>query len=347
MNAGMTYSSIYAEEFEDDYFEEPESVFDNNLHGRAGESFQTGSFYRTANEPRLRSGYTGASRPGTTLYDHYGYNRPAPAHVTGEWFRPNSHFANTEAVYSYSSDEPFEQVGNTQPFKNQVRQIGDDLIHNRRAGAILILTILALLILGLFTWTRTTGRAEAEGDIYNFKTTNRNAFPTAGATPETKPQGNPPTSLPGSHSVIGVPTVTADKITQVLKQYNSPAVGASQAIYDLGVKYQIDPAYALAFFIHESSAGTKGVAVTTRSLGNIRQTTNSGFDGYNGFRKYPSWEVGAEDWYKLIKNLYIGGWNLTTVEQIIPKYAPAEDNNNPTTYINAVNNMVDAWRSGK
>lgn len=343
----MTYSGIYAEEYEDDYFEEPESVFDNNLHGRAGESFQTGSFYRAVNEPRLRSGLTGSTRTGSTLFDHYGYNRPVLTQASGEWFRPNSTFSNTEAIYSYSSEEPFEHVGNNHRFKDQVKQVGDDLLNNRRAGAIVILAILALLILGLFTWTNTLGRAEAEGDIYKFSANNSISLPTTGATPFSKPEGNPPASLPGAHSVIGAPTITAEKISQVLKQYNSPAVGASQAIYDLGVKYQIDPAYALAFFIHESSAGTKGVAVTTKSLGNIRQTANSGFDGYNGFRKYPTWEVGAEDWYKLIKNLYIGGWNLTTVEQIIPKYAPAEDNNNPTSYINAVNTLVDSWRSGK
>ena len=347
MSAGITYRGYYTEEDYDDFLEEPEGVFDNNLHGLAVESFQTGSFYRNVNQPPLRSSYTGTFRPSRALYDHYGYAQP-DQEQSGEWFRPSGRFSNAEAVYSYSSDEPFEPMGKPNIFKEQVRQVGDDLFHNRKVGSVVILAVLALLVLGLFTWVNTFGRAEAEGDIYQFSASSMHSLATqAAAASENKPQGNPPSALPGAHAVSGVPTISADKIAQVLKQYNSPAVGASQAIYDLGVKYQIDPAYALAFFIHESSAGTKGIAVTTRSLGNIRQTTNSGFEGYNGFRKYPSWEVGAEDWYKLIKNLYIGGWNLTTVEQIIPKYAPSEDNNNPASYINAVNTLVDSWRSGK
>ena len=42
--------------------------------------------------------------------------------------------------------------------------------------------------------------------------------------------------------------------------------------YNLGIKYGINPAYALAFFVHESGCGTKGVARFTKSLGNIRTT---------------------------------------------------------------------------
>ncbi len=346
MSAGITYTGHYTEDDYDDFFEEPEGVFDNNLHGRAVESFQTGSFYRNVNQPQLRSCYPATYRPSRSLYEHFGFAQP-DQEQSGEWFRPSGRFSNAEAVYAYSSDEPFEPTGKPNIFKEQVRQVGDDLFHNRRVGSIVILVGLALLILGLITWLNTFGRAEAEGDIYRFNASSTHNLTTPAPGTENKPQGNPPAALPGAHAVIGAPTVNADKIAQVLKQYNSPAVGASQAIYDLGVKYQIDPAYALAFFIHESSAGTKGIAVTTKSLGNIRQTNNSGFEGYNGFRKYPSWEAGAEDWYKLIKNLYIGGWNLTTVEQIIPKYAPSEDNNNPASYINAVNTLVDSWRNGK
>jgi hypothetical protein len=51
-----------------------------------------------------------------------------------------------------------------------------------------------------------------------------------------------------------------------------------------------------------------------------------------------------EDWYRLITDLYINGWNLRTVDQIIPVYAPYGDNNNPPVYIKAVKSLVDAWR---
>ena len=51
-----------------------------------------------------------------------------------------------------------------------------------------------------------------------------------------------------------------------------------------------------------------------------------------------------EDWYKLINELYIGGWGLRTVDQIVPVYAPWGDNNHPPTYIASVKSMVDDWR---
>lgn len=139
------------------------------------------------------------------------------------------------------------------------------------------------------------------------------------------------------------PSVNAAKIRQVLQKYNSPAVGASEAMYNLGVEYGIDPAFCLAFFINESTAGTAGVARTTKSVGNIR--TTAGYADYQGYRKYESWEQGIEDWYRLIRDLYIGQWQLTTVDQIIPVYAPAFDSNSPDHYISTVKKLVGTWRS--
>ncbi len=51
-----------------------------------------------------------------------------------------------------------------------------------------------------------------------------------------------------------------------------------------------------------------------------------------------------EDWYKLIKELYIGEWGRKTVDDIIPKYAPASDNNNEAAYINSVKQLVQEWQ---
>lgn len=166
--------------------------------------------------------------------------------------------------------------------------------------------------------------------------------------PQPAPQPAPPQDQPppapaaGSYEVTAPPSLSVQQIERVLQQYGSPAVGKGQVMYDLGVRYGIDPAYALAFFVHESSCGTKGVARFTHSLGNIRWT--EGFDNYEGYRKYPNWETGIEDWYKLISNLYIGGWGLRTVDAIIPVYAPWGDNNHPPTYIASVKRMVDSWR---
>ncbi len=150
----------------------------------------------------------------------------------------------------------------------------------------------------------------------------------------------------GPNALLRSPSISAERINAVLQQYRSPAVGTGQAIYELGVRYGIDPAFALAFFIHESGAGTQGVAAVTKSIGNIRCT--SGYECYqtsgNGsFRRYSSWEAGAEDWFKLIKDLYITQWNLKTLEQIIPVYAPSADRNNPAVYIQQVIRLVSSF----
>src|SRR5260370_12622813 len=74
----------------------------------------------------------------------------------------------------------------------------------------------------------------------------------------------------GPYAVLGKPTITANFINQVLASYGSPAAGMGQQLYDLGVKYCIDPVYALAFFIHESLFGTTGEARRPRPHRNLR-----------------------------------------------------------------------------
>ncbi len=149
-------------------------------------------------------------------------------------------------------------------------------------------------------------------------------------------------TVSGSFDVRHTPSVDVATIRKVLQSYNSPAVGSAEAMYKLGLEYGIDPAFCLAFFIHESTAGTKGVARVTKSVGNIRVTP--GYQDYQGFRKYDTWEQGIEDWYQLIRDLYIGGWGLVTVDQIIPVYAPSSDNNDVDAYISTVKQLVTSWR---
>jgi len=149
--------------------------------------------------------------------------------------------------------------------------------------------------------------------------------------------------------VMGEPTITVEQIEQVLAEFNSPAAGHGQEIYDLGVKYGINPAISLAFFVHESGAGSnpawagrKPDGTTSNNIGNIICTP--GYRCYGRFREYATWGEGIEDWYKLIKELYVGEWGRTTVEEIIPKYAPAADNNDEGAYINAVKRLVEEWQ---
>lgn len=152
-------------------------------------------------------------------------------------------------------------------------------------------------------------------------------------------------SQTSSYSVPGSPTVSAAFINSVLAAYNSPASGKGQALFDDGVTYGIDPVYALAFFMHESSFGTAGVAQYTHSLGNLRCIPGPAC--YDGFASFPTWEAGFIAWYGLIRDVYVDTWHLSTIEQIIPTYAPSGDHNNVSAYIGAVESAVDSWRSGQ
>jgi Mannosyl-glycoprotein endo-beta-N-acetylglucosaminidase len=163
-------------------------------------------------------------------------------------------------------------------------------------------------------------------------------------------------SQPATHTrdqVQGKPSISAAFINRVLALGHSPARGTGAALYRLGVQYGIDPAYALAFFLHESGLGTTGVAVATLSLGNIR--CSNGYSCIDGFRAYASWEQGYRDWYRLILYGYVegqitiplAGHVCTTVEQIIPVYAPSSDHNDVAAYIAAIRNAVSTWRAGE
>ncbi len=144
------------------------------------------------------------------------------------------------------------------------------------------------------------------------------------------------------YSVVGLPTVSASLINHVLCSASSPACSTGAALYAYGIQYGIDPAYALAFFEHESSFGTTGVARVTKSLGNIRCT--AGYACIDGFRAYATWQAGYLDWYRLIRSLYVNQWHLSTVTAIIPVYAPSSDHNDVSGYINAVEQAVNQWR---
>lgn len=155
---------------------------------------------------------------------------------------------------------------------------------------------------------------------------------------------------PGDGQLRGAPSVTPEQINHILAEYGSPAEGQGQVIYDLGVEWGIDPAWAVAFFIHESTAGThpnwagwKGNGSHTSNPGNI---ICAGYHRCHGrFRDYASWQEGFNDWYRLIHDEYLVGRGHNTVADIIPVYAPSADNNHPPSYINAVQALVDTWRN--
>jgi hypothetical protein len=154
-----------------------------------------------------------------------------------------------------------------------------------------------------------------------------------------------PVSADTSSTVVGAPSVSVALIDQVLATYHSPAAGLGQALYEDGVAVDIDPVYALAFFLHESTFGRFGWANVNHSLGNIR--CSAGYACQGGYRWYPTWQAGFADWYRLIRGVYVDQLGLKTVEQIVPVYAPSSDHNDVQTYIQAVERAVASWRDGQ
>lgn len=153
----------------------------------------------------------------------------------------------------------------------------------------------------------------------------------------------------GDYNLQGAPSLTAEQIDHILAAYGSPATGTGSLWVALGRRYGIDPVFAVAFFIHESGAGTspgwaglKSDGSTTHNIGNIICAGYATCDGR--FRDYGSWEEGIGDWYKLIAVEYIQGRGTTTVDEIIPIYAPSFEND-VQNYINTIKQLVDGWRT--
>ncbi len=147
--------------------------------------------------------------------------------------------------------------------------------------------------------------------------------------------------------IDGQPSISATKILSVLQSFHSPTATAdfANALYDLGVQYGINPAYALGFFAQESSCGTQGLAVNTLSLGNIRYTTSSSpvsYAAFQGFRQYHSWRDGAQDWYWVIRTYYLNQ-GVRDIFDVTPIYAPSTDNNDPARYAQNVYQFVLEW----
>ncbi len=209
---------------------------------------------------------------------------------------------------------------------------------DRRLGLILV-GALSVIVLFVFL-SRTSGLPILSGWNGAFGATGKTDNSLVNIFAQSRPAGD--------YTLKAPPSISAEIIDQILASYGSPAAGTGHIWYNLGLEYGIDPAFAVAFFIHESSAGTnpgwaglKPDGGTTHNIGNI---ICAGYaQCYGRFRDYPSWEAGIKDWYRLIDVEYIQGRDLQTVEEVIPIYAPAFENNVPG-YTNTIHQMVDQWR---
>lgn len=152
-------------------------------------------------------------------------------------------------------------------------------------------------------------------------------------------------------------SLAADEVDAVLKGYNSPAFaegGFGQMSVEACKQYRIDNAYVLAMFIHESTAGTAGVAVSTHGTGNVKCTDGNCFQG---FQVYPDWKTGGQAHFALLA-YYRDKLGDKTIVEALNRWAPPEDNNNQAqdcdaqlregrelSYPCAVKKDVSSWRA--
>src|SRR3989344_3832612 len=146
----------------------------------------------------------------------------------------------------------------------------------------------------------------------------------------------------GNLKVVGKPSISIETIDKILSNAGSPAVGKGNVFFDEGVRYGIDPAFALAFFAKESTYGKFGVAKKTKSIGNIKYNKNCD-SKYGAYCSYDSWDNGVKAWYELISGSSYVGSGLDTVEKIIPKYCPASECD-VNQYIRDIRTFVENYR---
>jgi predicted phosphodiesterase len=150
--------------------------------------------------------------------------------------------------------------------------------------------------------------------------------------------------------IRGPPSISAQTIDKILADANSPAAGSGIHFINYGLQYNIDPAFALAFFRKESSYGKAGVAKTSKGIGNIKAPTPSCLADYKytagpknpgPWCAYHTWEKSIQGWYNYMTHRGVYLPNKYRLEEILPIYAPRS----PASYVSSVKTYVREYRN--
>lgn len=150
--------------------------------------------------------------------------------------------------------------------------------------------------------------------------------------------------IPKDYEIQSEPTMSVGDFQSALIHRMSPVAKYALESWDICVRHGINPAVALATFIHESNAGNQGIATETLNWGNLRSGPGE-YKNENGFAYYASFLISLNDYCLLMKGSLYAGSGLKTVSQITPRYAPSADNNDPSGYAYAVNSMCQQWET--
>jgi hypothetical protein len=112
-----------------------------------------------------------------------------------------------------------------------------------------------------------------------------------------------------------------------------------------------DPAVALGFFDSRRKTTwvkpvrpTPGTAVSSGTWAHSRALRCRTTATNGSFNAYDTWAEGAADWPKLLQ-FYKSEWKLVKLEDVLYKYAPWADRNNPPAYIAMVKQRVNKLRT--
>ena len=148
-----------------------------------------------------------------------------------------------------------------------------------------------------------------------------------------------------STRITGGPSISLATVRRIVA--GSPLAPYAGTIYRLGQARGIDPAFALAIWTHESSLGRTGASRRNHNPGNLicAAASRSAATRCAGrWAYYPNLVVAIADWYRYINARYVRR-GLTTVERILPVYAPRFENNTGA-YIAQCKRLMQRWRSG-
>ena len=109
-----------------------------------------------------------------------------------------------------------------------------------------------------------------------------------------------------------------------------------------GIEYDVNPALAVAQLQIETSLATVGKALPPKyNAFNVRNGPGGSFGNYPGYAE------ALDAYYSLIKRVYTGPpSNITSVQDLINKYAPPSDGNNVSQYLTITNQIMTKILSG-
>jgi hypothetical protein len=129
-------------------------------------------------------------------------------------------------------------------------------------------------------------------------------------------------------------------IARLLERQSSPLAPLAEEIYDLAIAYRIDAAFALAHWMVESQFGclplaqvncnaalvrvalTRMPAPAAAGAGEARPILPLRYGDVYGsaYVTYPSWLAGLEEYFRLLRSVFVDAWREEEVEQIARAY---------------------------